>query len=243
MENKYKRLLKSGGIHGSKHFENVLITAKRFPILTGYGPAINMRSGSINNSIATPRSSFFRRGYSTSTVLCARREAVDLRRIYKISQHVPISLTSLSDYKALTLKQRLVNHVYSKAKTYKLGNSSEIDSITLDPRFIRLKSPRSGRFIQRLPLKYKANLNNSINAHLQETNAAALFVRRSVRMGTSRLEEGQQLAMARVENKVRKNLNALNFRSRAAQVTAFKPRRLYTDKSRAQRYAKSLQLQ
>lgn len=150
MENRFKRLINTGNLENSSRFENILMTNRRAPVFAGYGAAISMRLGGSLSSPLTPKASFFRRNYSTNSFRAFSSVPVITERVLKIQKQVANSNASLSDYRALSVKSTLKARIYAKSQTSHVETSSDVGVGSIDPRFMRMKSPRNRQFLRRL---------------------------------------------------------------------------------------------
>lgn len=242
MENKFKRLLKQGNKNCSSRFENILMTTKRPPVITGYGAAAGMRHGSFISSVVTPKSSFFRRSYSNHAFLYSTQAAAKtMQRAVKFNRFAYKHGGSLPDYKALALKYQLSSRLYNKELLHKADNSSEVGSGSIDPRFLRQKSSRSGLFLQRLKTPvYSFSADRSLTKTTTDTLKSSLIFRAARRSSLSfnfnRADnQANSLRDSRSSLKVRQSVGSLNRRLFLKLQQLFRFRRLYTDKSRITR--------
>ena len=240
MENKFKRLSKQGNKNRSSRFENVLMSTKRSPVITGYGAAAGMRHGSFTSSIVTPKSSFFRRSYSNHAPLSSTYATAKMaQRAVKFNRFAYKHGGSLPEYKALTLKYRLSSRLYNKELLHKADNSSEVSNGSIDPRFLRQKSPRSGFFLQRLKSPtYSFSADRSLAKTSSGTLKNSLIFRTSrrssLKFGLNSVDNQlYSLKNSRSSLKIRQSVGSLNRRLFLKLQPFYKFRRLYTDKSRS----------
>lgn len=232
MESKFKRLTNAKVRDNSSRFESLLISAKRSPVIAGYGAAVNVRNGRAINSALSGKASFFRRNYSTSLPLRAPTQfATALSRLVKVKRFVSSNEALLPEYKALGLKYQLNPRSNSKSSVNKAESSSEISLGSIDPRFLRLRSPRSGQFMQRL-----FNSNRVRNVRRSTPNVLSRFSnvhrtnRRSVLKTTALSYNTFKLSLRK-----RQQLSFLLSNSSITRKQRQSTRYLYTSDARAVR--------
>lgn len=173
MENKFKRLTSSKSLQNSSRFENVLMTSRRSPVIPGRGASTNLRLGSVISSHLAPKSSFFRRHYSTSFPKSSNSKLI-AGRIFKLQRQNYEQISSLPAYKALSLRYALKSRVYAKSHSKYTESSSDLAQGSTDPRFLRMKSPRNRQFIQRLSSQYK-NKNLTLYREYLKTSLTSSY--------------------------------------------------------------------
>lgn len=167
MENKFKRLTNSSNLENSSRFENILMTNRRTPVIAGCGAARSVRSGSGLSSPLASKPSFFRRSYSTGFFRAFSSVPIITERVLKIQRQMTNSNMPLSDYKALSVKPALKARMYAKSQTKHVGTTSVIGVGSIDPRFVRMKSPRSRQFLRRLDIGKHSKISALRTARLK----------------------------------------------------------------------------
>lgn len=170
MENRFIRLTTQRKTSNSSRFENMLMTARRTPLIGGYGAAAKLQ---VINSFgaSTTRTSFFRRTLFTrspisstsknlkTTVVKNRLDLIE-RQQFTNTKTVPPATAAFFHR---TLKERLS----SNAQLHEARTITELNSGSLDPRHSRVKSPRNAEYLQRLSLRNKKAANSRAQKKLQ----------------------------------------------------------------------------
>ena len=201
-----------------------------------------MRLGSSAHSSVPLKSSFFRRSYSTSSFLkSSSYNSTAFRLVTKLKHLTPNQDFILSDYEALSTKKRLGFRTQMKAQHYKAESRSEVNSSSIDPRFLRLKSPRAGQYIQRLQSFGLFNCRKQFQFHsrsnylrLEKSKRSAFFrtTRRIVLSAINTPAESDCLSTNRLLFKSRRKPSLLFSSFKSTYKPSFLFRRIYADHSR-----------
>jgi len=149
MENQLTRLTSASTTNNSARFENMLMTTRRTPRISGYGAAATLR---VVNPVgaSSARTSFFARRFSTSaTAFTATKLAV--ARAELVERSATAGTKVVSDVGATFTTHLFKSRTLARARTY-LVQAPDEDAIRApDVRLLRLKSPRNSEYILRLP--------------------------------------------------------------------------------------------
>jgi hypothetical protein len=151
MENKHNRLVSERFGSSSERFENMLITTRRAPLLSGYGAAA-LQHAVTAIAPAAVRNSFFSKPYSTKAEAHTRpKYTLLMARAALLRKAAVSSRSEVAPYKEARVSQAMKRLAVARANSRELLGASATQVGTIDPRITRLKSPRSADYILRKP--------------------------------------------------------------------------------------------
>jgi hypothetical protein len=155
MENRFARLTTERHGKNSRCFENMLMTARRLPVIGGYGAAATLQV--INPvGMSAVRKPFFSRGFATSTgVRIARghmqKWALVTSRMVGIRRRTVTESCPVAPLQAVSVHRYLKQNNVSRLRAQQASSSNETGAGSIDFRLLRAKSPRNAAYVQRGP--------------------------------------------------------------------------------------------
>lgn len=154
MENQLARLTSARSTKNSAHFENLLMTTRRTPRISGYEAAATLR---VVNPVgaSSARTSFFTRRFSTISAQ-PNREALTTTKLVLGRSGIAVrsavtGLQGVSDAQIVRSSASLKVRSIARARA-QFDAELENDSATAaDIRLLRVKSPRSSEYLLRAP--------------------------------------------------------------------------------------------
>lgn len=154
MENQLARLTSARSTKNSAHFENLLMTTRRTPRISGYEAAATLRVVNPVGASST-RTSFFTRRFSTVSAQTNRGALTTTKLILGRSgiavRSAVTELQGISDAQIVRSSANLKSRSIARARA-QFDAELENDSATAaDIRLLRVKSPRSSEYLLRAP--------------------------------------------------------------------------------------------
>lgn len=225
MENQLTRLTSARSTKNSAHFENLLMTSRRTPRISGYGVAATLR---VVNPVgaSSARTSFFIRRFSTAS---AQPNQIALATTNLVLGHSRIAArSSITESKGISDAQVARSGASMKARSIaraRVQFDAELEddlTTTADIRLLRVKSPRNSEYLLRTPTAVVAPLRRHISKRenvYAHRNARGFIYKPSC--------EHQELATRRAA--------AFNNLRTRASTPRHRVRRLLTTQHRAER--------